>query len=227
VTAAMAGTQKLEQALRGSVFGLIAERRRIEDELIALEKQMAMARGNEARSLDEQMALHREALVALTAQQAEQEEERRQTARKAAAKAARERLTGHAATLANEHAALLDALAEAETHAAAMVGAINRALDHEAGTRGGASALAAELGVRTDSLGLSREEAARRLSGNLCAALRGISACRMGRLGGLTLPAPDPDLRACESWSGREGRHTSGGVELLLEACSSSKADAA
>jgi hypothetical protein len=196
---------------------LAAEHARLSAALMEMEKKMAATRaGAASQTLAEQMAAHRQALAAL---EREQEAERAAEAQRRAAEAAKARraaLTGHSAELANQHAAMLDALTEAEAHAAAMVAAINRAIGREAGTRSAAGAMAAELNVVTSQLSFGEAEFIRRLTSGLCAQLALIRVCRMRRLGPLTLP-DDPRGRTGETWAEREANATSSSVEALLE----------
>jgi hypothetical protein len=216
----MVGTAITIQSMRASVGALAAEHARLSSELMGIERRMAVTRsGAEARSLDERMAATKQALRALDQEQTQKEEAERRQQQQAAAAAARARLTGHARALADAHAAKLTALETAEAHMQAAVAAINEALAQEAAERAAATAMAAEMNVETKPLNLSGDEAVRRLGGNICGSLLGISACNRvaRRLGAWVLPMRDPDLRAGEGWAEREARHTSGSVELLLE----------
>jgi hypothetical protein len=207
----------LERALRSSVFHLAAERRRLESELLEMEKRMTAVRtGAEARTLSEQMEAARAQLAALQARQDAEDEAKRQAARAAAAKAKREALTGHSRMLADAHDQKLEALTRAEAHMAAAVGAINQALQAEAMERKAAGALAVEMNVQTTGLNLSGDETVRRLVGGICSHLTRISACRMRRLAYLTLPDHPHTRGTDESWREREARATSASVEMLL-----------
>jgi hypothetical protein len=223
----MLGTVTLESALRSSVFLLMDERRRLEQELADMEQKMMAARtGAEVSTLDERMAATRQALRALEQEQEAQRQAERRAAAEAAARAARERLTGHARALADAHDSKLEALARAEAHMAAAVAAINEALQWEAAERAAATAMASEMNVKTTPLNFSPTEFVRRLAGGLCARIAEIAACRMGRLGALTLPNHSL-FPTSETWRDREARATAPSVAMLLEHAESNEAEAA
>jgi hypothetical protein len=211
-------TGTLEQALRSSVFLLMDERRRLEQELMEMEMRMTAARTvAESASLQERMAAHKVALAELQRQEEAERQAEAQRRAEAAAKARREALTGHARALADAHHAKLAALASAEGHMAAAVEQINTALQAEAAERAAATAMALELNVETTPLQFSGHETVGRLVGGICAYLARLSVCRLRRLGYLTLPPDDPRQRSGETWAEREARCTAPSVELLLE----------
>jgi hypothetical protein len=211
----MMTTATLESALRSSVFHLAAERRRLEAELLGMERRMtAVKTGAEAKSLDEAMAAHRDALRALEAQQEEARAAEAQRRAEAAAAARRASLTGHSAALMDAHTAKLAALERAEAAMAEMVSAANAALRHEASERAASAALVGQLGVGRTPLQFSREETVRRLTGGVCQYLTRLSACRLRQLSYLSLP-PNPHTDDAVGWAERERRATAGSVELL------------
>ena len=207
----------LEQALRSSVFLLMDERRRLEQELMDMEQRMMVARtGAEAQTIQDQMTSHREALRELEAQAEAERQAERKAAAQAAAAAKRAALTGHSRMLADAHEAKLEALGRAESHLVAAVAAINDALQHEAGERRAAGAMAAEMNVETRPLNLNRDETVRRIVGGICSHLTQVTACRMRRLAFLVLP-DHPHTRGPESWREREETATGPSVDMLLE----------
>jgi hypothetical protein len=214
----MLGTATLANAMLGSVLLLEDRRRELENQILALERKALMATTRaESRDIQSQIEAHNAALAELRAQQEAERQAEAQRAAEAAAKARRARMTGHEAALLDAHQSKLSALQDAEAHMVAAVAAINAALMHEAAERSAATALAAELGVKTDTLQLSRDATLRRMAGNIVSALMGISVCNKvaRRLGDWVLPARDPDLRD-EGWADREARCTSASVETLL-----------
>jgi hypothetical protein len=210
------GAATLDNALRSSTMLLVAEHRRLREELDELEERiMQMRTGASSATLEAQMAEAEARAAELRRAIADKHEQERAVAAKAAAKAVRERLTGHSRALAAAHEAKLVALETAESHAAAMVQAINAGLAAEAAERAAARALAEEMGVKTNTLQLSEAETVRRLVGGICDYLSRVSACRMRRLAYLVLP-DHPHARTAETWGEREARNTSSSVEVLL-----------
>jgi hypothetical protein len=179
-------------------------------------------KGVMGQTLDEKLASARSALAALEREQKTKEEAERAAAAKAAAAAARELLTGHSRALADAHESKLRSLDVAESHAAAMVAAINAALAAEVTERSAAGAMATDMNVRTDQLNLSGDEFVRRITGGLCAHLTRISACRMRRLGALVL-LDDPRTRGAETWAEREATATRSSVQTLLATAETQK----
>jgi hypothetical protein len=195
----MVGMVTLERALKSSVFHLAAERRRLEEELLAMEMRMAGRSGSEAATLDEQMAAHRAALTALEREAEAERQAERAAAAEAAAKAARERLTGHERALVDAHEGKLASVATRE----------------EAAERAAASAMAIAMNVSTQQLSLSPTEFVHRLAGGISRHLMQLSIVHMRRLGALVL-LDDPHARTAASWRDREAKNTSPSVETLL-----------
>jgi hypothetical protein len=214
----MVGTTTLERALRSSAMLLVAEHRRLREELDELEESiMQMRTGASSATLEAQMAEAEARAAELRTAIADKHAQERAAAAKAAAAAARERLTGHARMLADAHDQKLEAVRRAEAHATAMVEAINEMLQAEALERAAATAMCVEGNIDSTPLQLDGTATLRRIAGNIVSALMQIAACNKvaRRLGDWVLPAPDPDLRG-ESWAAREARHTSESVRLLL-----------
>jgi hypothetical protein len=128
--------------------------------------------------------------------------------------------------LADAHQAKLKALETAEAHFSAAISAINEALAQEVAERKAATALAAEMGVKTDTLNLSAAGLLSRVVGAVCHGLAKITACKFRRLGALAL-LDDPHTRGAERWADREARYTSPSVELLLQHAEQTRAEAA
>ena len=128
--ALMITTTLQQQALRSSVFLLMDERRRLEQELIDMEQKMMAAtdwrRGAQRWTSRWRRTVRRWRLWSRS--RAQKEDADRQAAAEAAAKVARERLTGHAREMADAHEGKLEALGRAELHMVAAVAAINEAL---------------------------------------------------------------------------------------------------
>jgi hypothetical protein len=195
---------------------LLARREALEIEIHELQEKLTMATTRaESRDIQSQIEAHNAALAELRAQQEAERQAEAQRAAEAAAKARRARMTGHGAALLDAHQSKLSALQDAEAHMVAAVAAINAALMHEAAERAAATALAAELGVKTDTLNLSAGNFLSRVVGALCHSLAKITACKFRRLGALNL-LDDPHTRGSEPWAEREARYTSPSVELLL-----------
>jgi hypothetical protein len=209
------------QPLAASTAMLAAEHARLSAEIERLHhmKEQGMISG---QTLDEQMASHRAALAELEREQRAKEEAERQAAKAAAERAKRERLTGHARTLADAHASKLAALEAAEQAMAAMVASLNEAFANEAAERRAAVALATELNLDATPLQFSEKETKSRLIGNISAALARISAFCNRRWGEHYLVI-DAGIRAGETWAAREARHTGSSVDLLLAHASGEK----
>jgi hypothetical protein len=203
------------QPLAASTGALAVEYARLSRAVEELQERLKMSMTQEqSRSVQDRLAETRAAIADLERQDREQQAAERRAAAEAAEAARRAALTGHARTLVDAHQAKIEALKRAEAQMAATVGAINEALAAEALERGAATAMAAELNVRSP-LGFSADEMVRRLAENICAHLARISACRMRRLGYLALP-DDPGARGSETWASREERATAGAIDALL-----------